>query len=65
MKFNGKTMFAMVGTVSEYVPLEVTEADNGKIIQVVNGAVAAVAVDDSSVKTFVDNYINEALGGDY
>lgn len=39
--------------------------DNDKILQVVNGAWAAVAVADSSIATFVDNYINDALGGDY
>lgn len=44
---------------------EVTEEDNDKILQVVNGAWAAVAVADSAVKTYVDDYISEALGGEY
>lgn len=43
----------------------VTTADNGKILQVVDGAWAAVAVGDSSIAKFVDDYISEALGGDY
>lgn len=42
-----------------------TTADNGKVLQVVDGAWKAVAVEDSAVATFVDDYINEALGGDY
>lgn len=43
----------------------VTEEDNSKILQVVNGAWAAVKVEESSVKTFVDDYISSALEGDY
>ena len=43
----------------------VSEADNNKIMQIVNGAWAAVPVADSSVKTYVDEYIGSALEGDY
>lgn len=43
----------------------VTASDNGKVLQVVNGAWSAVAVADSSIATFVDDYINSALEGDY
>ena len=42
-----------------------TAADNGKIMEVVNGSWAAVEVKDSSVATFVDDYISSALEGDY
>ena len=44
---------------------DVTIADNGKMLQVVDGAWAVVAVKDSTIATYVDDYINEALGGDY
>lgn len=43
----------------------VTQADEGKLLQVVNGALALVKVEASSVKTFVDDYISSALEGDY
>ena len=43
----------------------VTEDDNGKILQVVGGVWSVVALADSSVKTYVDDYISAALGGDY
>jgi hypothetical protein len=42
-----------------------TAADNGKIMEVVNGSWTAVAVKDSAVATFVDDYISSALEGDY
>lgn len=44
---------------------EVSEADNGKIFTVVNGELILVPVADSSVKTYVDEYINSALEGEY
>jgi hypothetical protein len=44
---------------------EVSAADNGKILEVVNSKWKALAVKDSSVKTYVDEYISSALGGDY
>ena len=44
---------------------DVTSEDNDKIIQVVDGIWTAVNVADSAVATFVNNYINTALGGDY
>lgn len=44
---------------------EVTATDNGKILQVVDGAWKTVALADSSVKTYIDEYINSALEGDY
>ena len=40
-------------------------ADNGKIMEVVNGELTLVPVAESSVKTFVDEYISSALEGDY
>lgn len=43
----------------------VTDADEGKILQVVAGKWTAVALADSAVKTYIDDYINEALGGEY
>lgn len=43
----------------------VTAADNGKVLQVVDGEWSAVTVEDSSVKTFVEDYISSALEGDY
>lgn len=43
----------------------VTADDNNKILQVVNGAWEKVAVKDSYVATFVDDYISSALEGDY
>lgn len=43
----------------------VTSADNGNIMQVVDGAWSAVSVADSSIATFVDDYISSALEGDY
>lgn len=44
---------------------EVSETDDGKILQVVNGAWAKVEVKDSSIATYVDDYIGSALEGDY
>lgn len=44
---------------------EVTAEDNDKILQVVDGAWTKVAMADSAVKTYIDEYINEALGGEY
>jgi hypothetical protein len=43
----------------------VTVEDDGKILQVVNGAWAKTALADSAIATYIDNYINDALGGDY
>lgn len=43
----------------------VTESHNNQIMQVVNGVWTAVPIDDSAVKTFVDEYISSALEGDY
>lgn len=44
---------------------EVTTDDNDKIIQVVDGAYQVVTLENSVVKTYIDNYIDEALGGEY
>lgn len=41
------------------------EEDEEKILQVVDGVWTAVAVEDSAVAIFIDDYINSALGGDY
>lgn len=43
----------------------VSSADNNKVMQVVNGVWTAVSVADSSVKTYVEEYIGSALEGDY
>lgn len=43
----------------------VTTDDNGKIMEVVNGKWVTVAMADSSVKTYIDEYIGSALEGDY
>jgi dihydroxyacid dehydratase/phosphogluconate dehydratase len=39
--------------------------EDGKLLQVVDGAWVAVSIENSSIKTYIDDYINEALGGDY
>lgn len=43
----------------------VSEKDNGKVMQVVNGKVVTVDVKDSSIATYIDEYINSALEGEY
>lgn len=43
----------------------VTEADSGKLLQVLNGVWSAVSVGESAVKTFLEDYIRSALEGDY
>lgn len=65
-KFNEclKKLEEMGGGTGGGMP-EVTEEDNGKILQVVNGVWGIVALADSAVKTYVDDYISAALGGDY
>lgn len=60
------------GEKSDGLP-EVTEADNGKVLQVVGGEWKPVPVGESAVQpyvkdyveSYVEEYINEALGGDY
>lgn len=42
-----------------------SEADNGKVLQIVNGAAQYVEVKNSSVATYIDDYISSALEGDY
>jgi hypothetical protein len=42
-----------------------TEADNGKVLQIVNGAAQYVEVKDSAVATYIYDYISSALEGDY
>ena len=44
---------------------KVTEEDNDKILQVVDGAWVKVSMADSAVKTYIDDYINSALEGEY
>lgn len=66
---NGKVLKVLggawaVATPDKEVP-EVTTADNGKIMEVVGGKYKAVSLADSSVKTYIDEYISSALGGDY
>lgn len=43
----------------------VTAEDNGKVLQVANGVWKSVSVADSAVKTYIDEYISSALGGEY
>lgn len=43
----------------------VTGANNGQIMQVVNGTWTSVSVAESTVKTYVDEYLSAALEGDY
>lgn len=57
-------MKAMEALAANLLP-DVTVEDNGKLLQVVGGQWQMLAVADSAVASFVDNYINEALGGDY
>ena len=49
---------------STHVPVP-TDQDNGKIPQVVAGEIVLVAVEDSAVATYVDEYLSSALEGDY
>lgn len=44
---------------------DATADDNDKILQVVNGEYSFIAVKDSAVAAFIDNYIGEVLGGEY
>ena len=44
---------------------KVNEADNGKIPQVVNGEIVLVAVKDSDIATYIDEYLSSALDGEY
>ncbi|MBQ3489620.1 MAG: hypothetical protein IJA86_03415 [Clostridia bacterium] len=43
----------------------VTATENGKILQVKNGKWEAAAIAETAVKTYIDEYISSALGGDY
>lgn len=43
----------------------VTTTDNGKVLQVVDGVWTAVTIADSSIKTYIDEYIGSVLEGDY
>lgn len=42
-----------------------TEADEGKIPQVVDGALVLVDVADSAIAAYIEDYINSALEGEY
>ncbi len=57
-----QVIFASLG--DKQLP-NLSESDEGKLLQVVGGAWKGVSVADSSIKTYIDDYINEALGGDY
>ena len=54
-----------IGAMAADALPEIDGEDSGKILQVVDGAWAAVPVADSSVKVFVEEYISSALEGDY
>jgi hypothetical protein len=54
---------AAIAMLGERVLPEAQE--DGKLLQVVDGAWVAVSIENSSIKTYIDDYINEALGGDY
>ena len=56
---------AAIEELSAHVLPTVSAEDNGKLLQVVDGAWTVVDVADSSVNTYIDNYISDALGGDY
>lgn len=43
----------------------VTVSDNGKILQAKNGAWEAAPIGETAVKTYIDDYISSALGGEY
>lgn len=44
---------------------DVTTSDNGKILQVVNGEWVAISIEESSIKTYLDEYIRSVLESDY
>lgn len=54
-----------IGAMSESVLPVITGADEGKLLQVVGGEWSVLPVADSSVKTYVDDYISSALEGEY
>lgn len=56
----------IIGVINPITCLpDVAHPDNDKILQVVDGEWTAVNLEDSAIKTYIDDYINEALGGDY
>ena len=58
-------MRELIARIENVIPPTVGAADDGKIYQVLNGKMSVVAIADSAVKTYIDTYINEALGGEY
>lgn len=58
------TMETEIAALKTAVP-KVSAADNGKLLQIVNGVAKYVEVKDSSVATYIDDYISSALEGDY
>lgn len=44
---------------------KVTAAYNNKIIQVIDGKWTAVNIESSAVSIYIDNLVNEVLGGKY
>jgi len=54
-----------LASLEDVFPPGVTEDDDGKILQVVDGVWSAVTVANSSIGKYIDDYISEALGGDY
>lgn len=43
----------------------VTASDNGKLLQAKDGKWEAAPIGETAVKTYIDDYISSALGGDY
>jgi hypothetical protein len=44
---------------------DLTASDDGKLLQVKDGRWEAAPMEETAVKTYIDDYISSALGGDY
>lgn len=61
---SGVMFLSLVDTESKVYTVHVYQMVD-KILQVVDNEVKAVPLAESAIATFIDNYIEEALGGDY